>query len=143
MGRASAWARIAALALLALGVTGMHEVIDLMLCIVLVTGTAVTLSVSQSTRRRQAWIAVSVIALVGLAVDALAPGNGVRAQTLPGREFTLIQVLELTAAAGEGVCASVGARRPAVGRDSGFPFDSCAGPRAAFSLRGGDGYRPG
>ncbi len=69
-----AGARISGLALLALFVTGLHELIGLMLCLVLTVGTAVTLNDGRSARRRWAWVVVSLSALSGLAIVVVAPG---------------------------------------------------------------------
>ncbi len=80
-----AWARTAWLSLLAFGVTGMHELIALMLCMVLASGTAIAFKTRRSTRQGWAWLAVSLSALIGLAVVVYAPGNFLRAAYESGR----------------------------------------------------------
>src|SRR5208337_2417167 len=81
--RARLWT--AGLSLLAFGVTGMHELLALMLCVVLMTGMAITLKTRRSSSQGWAWLAVSLSALIGLAVVAYAPGNFLRAAYESGR----------------------------------------------------------
>ena len=90
--RARAWT--AGLSLLAFGVTGMHEMIALMLCIVLATGTAIALKTRRSTHQGWAWVAVSLSALIGLAVVVVAPGNSIRSSLYP-KHGGMIHALEV------------------------------------------------
>jgi len=95
--RAVAWT--AGLSLLAFLVTGMHELIALMFCMVLVTGTAISLKIRRSTHQVWAWLVVSLSALLGLAVVAAAPGNYLRrewfAKEYAIQDRSLIHALEL------------------------------------------------
>jgi hypothetical protein len=72
-------ARIAALSLLALFITGLHELIAATLLLVLAPGTAIAHKSRQSTPRRRAWQAVGLSAVIGSAIVVLAPGNSTRA----------------------------------------------------------------
>jgi Family of unknown function (DUF6056) len=73
-------ARVAALSLLALFVTGLHEVNALILCLVLVCGSAIVLMSRLSTPRRRAWLAICACAMIGFGIVVLAPGNLIRAE---------------------------------------------------------------
>jgi hypothetical protein len=73
-------ARVAALSLLALFVTGLHEVNALILCLVLVCGSAIVLKSRLSAPRRRAWLAICACAMIGFGFVVLAPGNLLRAE---------------------------------------------------------------
>ncbi len=96
LGRGRRSASIVGLAMFAFVITGLHELIALMLCLVLLTGTAVALKAGLSGPRIRAWLVVTITALVGLAVVAYAPGNYLRAayesgrNPLHGRDHTLV-----------------------------------------------------
>jgi hypothetical protein len=101
MSHRRARARTAALAMLALFVTGIHETIAGMLLLILVPGTVIARTSGQSTPRRRAWEAVCLSAVVGFAIVAFAPGNVVRSAVdldkgLSESQRGLIRTLELT-----------------------------------------------
>ncbi len=87
------------LCVLAIFVTGMHELIGLMLCIVLATGTYIALKTGRSGRGSLAWGLVSLGAVIGLAVVMAAPGNRVRslavAAIVPQEDQNLLHALKL------------------------------------------------
>ena len=77
--------RTAALSLLAFVLPGMHELIGMMLCLVLGVGAGLALLARRPAREVGAWGAVVLAASAGMAVVVLAPGNAIRASTLPER----------------------------------------------------------
>ena len=92
----------ALLCVLAIFVTGIHELIGLMLCIVLATGTCVALKTGQNGRGSLAWGLVTLSAVIGLAVMMAAPGNRVRsvmvAAIIPQKDQNLLHALKVAGA---------------------------------------------
>ena len=87
---------------LAIFVTGIHELIGLMLCIVLATGTCVALKSGQNRRGTFGWGLVTLSAVIGLAVMMAAPGNRARsamvASIIPQKDQNLLHALKLAGA---------------------------------------------
>ena len=84
---------------LAIFVTGMHELIGMMLCVVLATGTCIALRTGGYRRGGLTWGLVSLSAVIGLAVVLAAPGNKVRsalvAASIPQQHQNLLHTFKV------------------------------------------------
>ncbi len=99
MGRARSHFLTALFCALAIFVTGMHELIGMMLCVVLATGTCIALRTGGYRRGGLTWGLVSLSAVIGLAVVLAAPGNKVRsalvAASIPQQHQNLLHTFKV------------------------------------------------
>jgi hypothetical protein len=99
LGRGISVAWAVALALLAIFVTGFHELIGVVVCVVLASGTLIAFKSHRSLRRCCAWGLVTGSAVIGLVVVIAAPGNKARsafvAATIRHQDQNLAHALEV------------------------------------------------
>ncbi len=92
--RAFRWALIAALVLLTLVITGLHELTGLMLVVVLALAAAISYRIRSN--KLSLWCCLLAVAAVGLSITLLAPGNAGRAVHFPTARDP-VKTLALTA----------------------------------------------